>query len=194
MVPPALKLILLQNAVSNVPDLHHIKTQVLQISMTNKKGMDFDMYFKLLSNAALEFDGKTKRGRNPTRPRRSIYQHEQDIREHDMDTSLDKLDPDNYHVFEVNQTVRVPEDRWNKLSDAGKKSWHDIKPDDCVVILGTSTGSAPSGQPNKGTPQKGPQRCINLHELTHGEYLALKHEVMQESNMCYNVYNSDKIY
>ena len=29
---PALKLILLQNAVSNVPNLHHIKTQALQIS------------------------------------------------------------------------------------------------------------------------------------------------------------------
>ena len=65
-----------------------------------------------------------------------------------------------------------------------------IAPTVCAVILGTSTGSAPSGQPNKGTPQKGPQRRINLHELTHGEYLALKHEVMQESNMYYNVYNS----
>jgi hypothetical protein len=50
-----LKLVLLQNAVNNVPELHQVKTEAMQIKVSTRKDITYDSYYALLKSAAVSF-------------------------------------------------------------------------------------------------------------------------------------------
>jgi hypothetical protein len=61
-----LKLVMLQNAVNNVPELFQVKTEAMQIKVSTRKDITYDSYYALLESAAVSIDsslGKVTSGK-----------------------------------------------------------------------------------------------------------------------------------
>ncbi len=179
----SMMLVFLQNAVTGVKELDAVKTTARQLAVSTGKELNYDEYSKLLKNAALVFD-KAKAPTAGRTKRRSVY--ETDIRDtisFDIDTPLEHLsdsfyDADDGIFIDVNETARVPHDRWGKLSDDAKKIWSSLAPSDRATLLGVD--SKPSASSSTTPTKKPPPRSFNLHDISAHDYLQLRDEFLSQ--------------
>ena len=174
------KMVMLQNAVSNVPALHQVKTQSAHDIARGEPPLDYNKYKILLLSAATIEDEKLSFSR--TRPQRTIHLHEQDPSPSEMDVSFD-IDTD-INSLEVNATNQVNKpptknnfrpsmtrDQWNSLSAEEKVTWDSFSPQTKATILGYKKPPV-----NRNSTQ---QR-VNLHDISAADYLCMLHTQSQQ--------------
>jgi small nuclear ribonucleoprotein (snRNP)-like protein len=170
---------MLENAVRDVDELRQVKVKAdLERTMTGKV-LTYDQYAALLLSTAVGYDTNRAGGGNRSRGKHVVYQHELEPDPHDDDDPDELFDID-YPVEQLNvnvhrrspapqtdQRVRLPFDRWSKLSDTAKKTWDALDDQAKSIILGTNMpqGVKPQ-QPRMPPHNKGPQRRVNLHDMS----------------------------
>jgi len=167
----------LENAVRDVDELRQVKVNAdLERTMTGKV-LTYDQYAALLLSTAVGYDTH-RAGGNRSRVKQVVYQHELEAPTlvHDYDYVDESFDIDypveqlsiNVHrrrpASPTDQRVRLPFDRWSKLSDDAKKVWDTLDDQAKAVILGSSSPKPP---PTRVTPPRGPaRRHVNLHDMS----------------------------
>jgi hypothetical protein len=70
------KLVLLQNAVHDVDELHAVKVQADQCKVQTGAALDYDQYLRLLKSAATNFDSAKQPKHSVLAKPRSVYTHD----------------------------------------------------------------------------------------------------------------------
>ena len=169
------KLQLLQNAVHPVEELRQVKIQADQYKTQSGQAIGYDHYVSLLKSAADQYDSQFTPKSPPNFARsnkRSVYQAEHG--NHSLDTPIHDLDYSNkeshspeeegteshelYELYAAVQGVRLPWDKWKKLSQKDQAAWKTLSLETKRMLLGNL-------QANKlSTSQLNSKRKVNLHE------------------------------
>ena len=161
------KRVMLQNAVERIPELRAIKIQSeLQVHQTGSL-LSYDKYCTLLMSAAQSYDESYK---SKMRSKRTVYFHDLGYADDldggamtqddgfDIDSPVDMIQAyahDTKRSFE--NRVRMPRERWMKLTHEQREIWDKLDDKAKAAILGlTSSGGSP--------PRTPPQRA-NQHEI-----------------------------
>ena len=169
---------LLQNAVDKVAALSQVKATQQQLNMHRPgQKMSFDQYVQLLCTAALQLDKRTKTAGTTRNRGRTVYLTEQESEDYHIDTPVSDLLDSSYSHYDVNESVRVPTDRWSNMSEEGRKAWLAMPQVDRAALLGlakpTTTPPRTNPRPPAGKPRP---RSINLHQISAHDYLVALHE------------------
>ena len=187
----AVKMIMLQNAVSGIAELHHVKTQSAHNIAQGKQPLNFEQYKTLLLSAASTYDAKRGLTRNPHK--RSINNNELihdynyssnsilmlNTHEHTSanDTSYN-IDTD-FDQLQINENVQhrrpfrptMSKDKWNSLSPTDKETWDSLPPRAKGIILGIT-------KPNPNTHHS--PSSLNLHDISAADYIQLVNKAQQQ--------------
>jgi len=168
-----LAMTLLQSAVSSVEALHMVRSKAIQDASTHNIKPTLSHYVEALKFAAQDLDKLTKATKQ--RPRRNVYQSELT---HNIDTPVEEffdasttLETETSLEYDINAVARVPDDRWNKMTQQQRKEWMGLSPDTRALILGIDSSNS---KPTASKPPIRPPRRVNLNELTIQEYLDLQ--------------------
>lgn len=98
------KMIILQNAVHLIPDLHHQIQEIAAVQMEQgAKDVDFEAYFKLVKAAAISYDAQfspKKLHAHPPASHQTVYTHDLTKSGHDV-----VVFPDNtYYDIDIGRT------------------------------------------------------------------------------------------
>ena len=167
---------MLENAVRDVDELRQVKVNAdLERTMTGKV-LTYDQYAALLLSTAVGYD-TNRAGGNRSRVKQVVYEHELDFDLPHYTDYVDEVFDIDYPVEQLNvnvhrrspaphlpQRVRLPFDRWSRLSDDAKKIWDTLDDQAKAIILG-SLGPRPQ-QPQGPAAHKGSPRRVNLHDMS----------------------------
>jgi len=164
---------MLENAVRDVDELCQVKVNAdLERTMTGKV-LTYDQYAALLLSTAVGYDN-SRAGGNRSRVKQVVYEHELDFDLPHYTDYVDEVFDIDYPVEQLNvnvhrrspashlpQRVRLPFDRWTRLSDDAKKIWDTL---DDQAKAGPS-GHKPQA-PRAPATHRGPARRVNLHDMS----------------------------
>ena len=153
-LPESMQLILLQNAVEEVQALAQVKANHQQLHVTQGVALSYTQYVQLLTISALQLDKKKPTAGSTRSRQRNVYST--DLNPYDIDTDISDLYHGETASYEANETVKVPTDRWSKLSPDGRQLWIKMTQSDRAAILGLP---APKGGP-------GPSAMITIDSCT----------------------------
>ena len=185
-----LKMTMLQNTVSGVGELHHVKVQSAHDVAHGGKPLTFEQYKTLLLSAASIYD--SKKGLTLPRPQRTVnntnldytddnrtltaYSHETTV---ELDDLVYDIDTD-FTVLSVNETKqstrrpfqpRMSREKWQSLSSDEQKHWDMLSPAAKATILGIG----------KPPPPRTP-RTLDLHDISAADYLHIVSTHQQTSS------------
>ena len=158
------KLIMLQNAVAGVPELHNVKTQNDRDVSNGRPPLDYAKYQHLLLSTASILD----EAKGPIRPRHSRGIHQTELLPIPFEASSDEVyvnshdfhspdddgdifydidtDPMNVQVNMTNHSKSKPtsnkfgpsmgRDKWYSLSPSEQKAWDSLSSDAKAIVLG----------------------------------------------------------
>ena len=177
---------MLENAVAPIDELRQIKNNADLEKTKTGRTLTFNEYTSLLLSAAVAYDESFKA--KPSK--RLVYAHDfgndvdsTNIAEYDIDIPVHEIQANVHNRMsrfkkpggphkEQPQRVRMPFDRWAKLSANDRAVWDQLDETAKATILGTS-------MPTTGPPTK---RGTNLHEISAYDFLQANiHETAQDS-------------
>ena len=156
---------MLQNAVHGIPELRQVKTNAeLQATITHKD-ITFSQYDSLLQSSATQYDSSMSQVRKD----RNVYltdisdNHEaneesiEDNVTYDIDTTIDTIQANvSKSTAKASPNTRLPQDKWNHLSNEERNIWNSLSRDAKAIILGISSPS----------PSRLPQRRTMMHDVS----------------------------
>jgi hypothetical protein len=198
MVPPdnyfasAVKLLMLQNAVSDVPELHAVKVQASYDKARGLVALSYDQYCNLLLATASNYD--LKNGPTKVRDRRAVNIHQMDnyvqgYGQSDIDTDVETLMV-NAHDQRDRSGTHIDIGIWNTMSPDEKRLWSGLSNEVKASILGSQQPGKSSRKPEPRTPNRfsprrpnnNKSRTVNLHDISAYDYL-LDAQQTQSSNI-----------
>ena len=184
---------MLQNAVHPITELRAVKNNAdLEKTRTGTE-LSYDQYTSLLLSAASAYD--TQFQVNKRSSKRLVYTHDVTDYDQDFDDGEDLYDIDmsvatlqaHMHDRSSNrsghgssaQPVRMPRERWMKLTQQQKQKWDELDDSAKAVILGTTTkGSSPFNRSSSNQTRR-----VNLHEVSAYDFLqANMHDITEEDH------------
>jgi hypothetical protein len=180
----AVKLSMLQNAVSGVPELHAVKVQASYDKARGLIALGYEQYCNLLLATASSYDLKNG-SLNKNRDRRNVNIHEIDEFNHgeyeqsDIDTDVSTL-MINAHDQRARFNTRVDSGIWIKMSPEEREQWGGLSNETKASILGAQPAARlprkfdQQRPPNKFPPRRfndSKTRSINLHDISAYNYL-----------------------
>ena len=144
-----IKLTMLQNAVSGVPELHAVKVQAQYDKVRGLVALDYDKYCTLLLSTATNYD--LKHAPQKARDRRAVNYHDQYYpdQEHDdapnIDTEIFNLMV-NAHDQRERAVTRLDQSVWYTLSPEDKERWSGFSDEVKASILKANSSSKPPGR------------------------------------------------
>jgi hypothetical protein len=156
-----LKQAMLENAVSQVPELRAIKTQADHAKTQSGKHLTYLQYCSLLSSAAQQYDDQFTQSNLKTKTRR-VYQHDTSGYEPSFDIDLDVSDLIKAHATNFIRGPRLQKQQWDRLATSSQGTWDTIPNEDKSIILETR-------KPRERGPRPGVS--ANLHDISAYDYL-----------------------
>ena len=181
----AVKFSLLAAAVTDVPTLAAVETQSLQLQTQVGNKLTYEKYLKLLLATAIKYDKQMKdtSARRPT-SRRNTYQADSSG-SYDTDPPVFDIDTDIETIQAYAATSRVPDDRWQQLTNEDRQTWMRLTPEARTTILGAPPEPrAPARRPPPPPPRPvapSPQRRTNYHGITVEQFIAMSHDLSAAS-------------
>lgn len=146
---------LIINSVSNVPELHSLKTQLDMTQMIHGHTPTYEHYTQLLLAQATALDEArlTQEGYRSPAYRRFANTHDvsdtHDVEEIDDDLVRLEINEAGRRPASNPNRPRVPIDRWNQLSQQDRATWDQLDDRAKAILLGLSS-SNPSRTANFG--------------------------------------------
>jgi len=139
-----MKTSLIANAVSNIPELVMVKTQLdthaPNFGMTDN---DFLQYFTLLLRAAATLD--VSRGVQSSHARTHKV-HSVDFIDGSYDDSIDDTDTYEVHAVTRNPKATLPLPTWKAISSDGRAIWDQLSDADKAAIIAAKPRSSPTNR------------------------------------------------
>ena len=163
------KMIMLQNTVSGVSALHHVKTQSAHDVAHGKPKLTFASYKVLLLSAASTYDSQqgTTRHRGTRHINQAAFSDDVADVSHDIDTDYSHVSHhlDSLELHESQRSRRpfrpaMSKEKWDSLTPDEQKHWDMLSPQAKATILGI-------GRP---PPPRTP-RHLNLTDISAADYL-----------------------
>jgi hypothetical protein len=161
-----LKRAMLENAVSQVPELRPIKTQADHAKTQSGQHLTYLQYCSLLASAAQQFDDQYAQSNVKTK-NRHVYQH--DIQPHEQSFNID-FDA-SYEAYNTNfiRRPRLQKQQWDRLGEHAQGVWDTLSNESKKVIL---EQQRPTERPPR-TPNisDNTSTSANLHAISVYDYL-----------------------
>lgn len=175
---------MLENSVSSITELRQVKNNADLEKTKSGKSLSYEQYMNLLLSAASAYDEEYK----PKLHKRSAFQHEieyvddNDYEHFDIDSHVQTIQT-NVHDRQNRRPrlrspansasrVRMPMERWSKLSRDDRKIWDTLSDTSKATILGTLVPKSPA------------VHQVNLHDISAYDYIqANLHELNTEDEM-----------
>ena len=167
---------MLQNAVEAIPELRQVKSNAELQATIHKRDISFSEYDSLLQSSAAQYDSSmssAKKTRNVYMSNISEHPDEDDFddkeeQSYDIDTPIDTIQANmsRSHSTFPSSNTRLPQDKWNHLSDDERKTWNSLSREAKAIILGIN--SKPTKSP--------PPRQSMLHDMSAVDFLSLLQE------------------
>jgi hypothetical protein len=157
-----LKRAMLENAVSQVPELRAIKTQADHAKTQSGKHLTYLQYCSLLASAAQQYDDQFAQSSVKTKNRRSVYQHELEEYEQPFDIDLDVLDLVEVNKANFLQGPRLQKQQWDRLTEHEQTAWDTFTNEGKKIVL-------EQRKPSERPPR--PPTGANFHEISAYDYL-----------------------
>jgi hypothetical protein len=186
MVPPdnnfasAVKLSMLQNAVSGVPELHAVKVQASYNTARGLVALSYKQYCNLLLATASNYD--LKNGPTKVRDRRAVNIHQMDdyvqgYEQSDIDTDVETLMV-NAHDQRKRFGTHIDIGIWSTMSPNEKGLWSGLSNEVKASILGSQQPGKCARKHEPRTPNRFPprrpndnkSRTFNLHDISAYDY------------------------
>jgi hypothetical protein len=171
--PASIQRIMLENAVTSIPDLRTVKNQAAQIQTSTGKTIKYEEYVDLLISAAVtydkQFEPKAKRGARGAQ--RIVYEH--DIHGYDLvDDYVFDIDssPQTLEVNFANRGPSLSKNQWDRIPEEHHAIWDTLSQDTKAIIL-EQRQTRPLRRP---PPQLGPNQVsseTNLHDISVHDYI-----------------------
>jgi hypothetical protein len=161
-----LKRAMLENAVSQVPELRAIKNQANHANTQSGQHLTYLQYCSLLASVAQQFDNQYAQSNVKTK-NHHVYQH--DIQSHEQSFDID-FDA-SYEAYNTNfiRGPRLQKQQWDRLGEHTQGVWDTLSNESKKVIL---EQRRPTERPPR-TPNisDNTNPSANLHEISAYDYL-----------------------